>query len=144
MIRVLLGSALPVLGIGAAAAFLGPDLLTGPRGEPLIVAAPDQAMLQPASLKGDSCAATLHLAGVPDDSSGTRVVVLTLPSEPDDVAVAVEDFPRLPAAPKTVMLVFDEAGRLIAVGDPRTLQMQAAAALADCVNTPAKGTHKPV
>lgn len=148
MIRVLLGSALPVLGIGAAATLLSPDILTGPRGEPLVMVAPADAALQPASYNGDACASTLLFADPSDPHapthSDTRIVAFALPSGPNDVAVAVEDFPRAPAEPRTVVLIFDEAGRLVSVGDANALGIQAAAGLADCINPPKPGAQAPI
>ena len=38
MIRVLLGLAMPVFAVGAAAALIGPELVSAPRGEPILVA----------------------------------------------------------------------------------------------------------
>ena len=148
MIRVLLGSALPVLGLAAAASFLGPDLLSGPRGEPLVMVTPDQAVLQPASFDGSACNSTLVFADPADGASaaqlGIRIVVFALPTESDDVAIAVEDIPIAPAAPKTVVLVFDEAGRLLSAGDPTSLQVQAAAALADCIKGSKADARAPI
>ena len=149
MIRILLGSALPVLGIGAAATLLSPDILTAPRGEPLVMVAPGEAALQPASYNGDACASTLLFADPTADPrapthSGTRIVAFALPSGPSDVAVAVEDFPRAPAQPRTVVLIFDESGRLISAGDANALGVQAAAGLADCINPPAPEVHAPI
>lgn len=146
MIRLVLGSALPVLGLAAGVAFLGPDLLTVPRGDPMILAAPGQEFLQPASLSDEACASTPILTP-PDDSHGDfpgrgfRVFAFTLPADTEHMAVAVEDYPSLDVTPKTVVLVFDEAGRIVAAGDPLTIQMQAAMALADCIEAP---TSEPV
>ena len=86
MIRILLGSALPVLGIGAAATLLSPDILTAPRGEPLVMVAPADAALQPASFDGDACASTLLFADPFDPRaptrSGMRIMAFALPGEP--------------------------------------------------------------
>jgi hypothetical protein len=149
MIRILLGSALPVLGIGAAATFLSPDLLTAPRGEPLVMVMPGDATLHSANYVGDACASTLLFADPSGDPraptrAGTRIVAFALPTGPDDVAVAVEDFPRAPAEPRTVVLVFDEAGQLVSAGDANSLDVQAAAGLADCINPPAPDVHAPI
>jgi hypothetical protein len=149
MIRILLGSALPVLGIGAAATFLSPDLLTAPRGEPLVMVVPGDATLQPASYDGDDCGSTLLFADPSGEThdpmpSGARIVVFALPAGPNDVAVAVEDFPRAPAQPRTVVLIFDEAGRLISAGDSDSLDVEAAAGHADCINPPKPDVHAPI
>ena len=87
MIRLLLGSALPVLGLGAAATLLSPDLLTGPRGEPMMMAAPARSpRLQPASFDGDACAPTLLFADPSDprapSHSGMRIMAFALPPNP--------------------------------------------------------------
>jgi hypothetical protein len=148
MIRILLGSALSVLGVGAAATLLSPDILTAPRGEPLVMVKQGDAALQPASYNGDACGSTLLFADPSDPHaparSGMRIVAFALPSGPNDVAVAVEDFPRAPAEPRTVVLVFDESGRLISAGDANALGVQAAAGLADCVNPPKPEAHGPI
>ena len=148
MIRVLLGSALSVLGIGAVAS-LGPTLLASPQGEPLVMMAPDQPTLQAASYDGDACNSTLIFADPADDANsavhpGMRIVVFALPTDANDVAVAVEDFPSAPAAPQTVVLVFDAAGRLVSAGDPTSLQIEAAAALADCIEGPKPDARAPI
>jgi hypothetical protein len=146
MIRLLLGLALPVLGIGASAAFLGPDLLTGPRGEPLVMAAPDRPMLQAASFEGGGCASTTILP-TPSEAAphgSARIVAFALPAEGETVAVAVEDFPGTGGLPETVILIFDRDGRLIAAGDPMSLQMQAAMALADCIEAPKPDLRAPI
>lgn len=147
MIRLVLGSALPVLGLGAAAALLGPDLLTGPRGEPLILVAADQAILQPASFNGEACV-SMPVFSAPSETdqagSGIRVFAFTLPADTDNTAVAVEDFPRAGAIPKTVVLVFDKDGRIVAAGDPLSLQVQAAMALADCIEAPEPDSRAPI
>ena len=144
MIRLVFGSALPVLGLGAAAALLGPDLLTGPRGEPLIVAAPDQAMLQPASFDGEACASSSIVPEGDEPGHGLRIITFALPAETDDTAVAVEDYPGPGAIPKTVVLVFDKDGRIVAAGDPLSLQVQAAMALADCIEAPEPDSRAPI
>ena len=148
MIRILLGSALPVLAVGAAATLLSPDILTAPRGEPLVMVAPAAAGLQPASYDGDGCDSTLLFADRFDPRtstrSGMRIMAFALPASPDEVAVAVEDFPRAPALPRTVVLIFDESGRLISVGDAEALGVEAAAGLADCIDLPEADVRKPI
>ena len=148
MIRILLGSALPVLGIGAAATFLSPDLLTAPRGEPLVMVVPGDATLQPANYAGDACASTLLFADPSGEThapmpSGARIVVFAL-RRARMMMRAVEDFPRAPAPPRTVVLIFDESGRLVSAGDSTSLDIQSAAGLADCINPPAPNVHAPI
>jgi hypothetical protein len=145
MIRILLGSVLPVLALGSAATLFSPDILTAPRGEPLVMAAPGDAALQPASFDGDTCASTLLLADPhAPTGSGMRVMAFAVPTSPNDVAVAVEDFPRAPAPPRIVVLVFDESGKLVSAGDPNALGVDTAANLADCINPRKAVDHKPV
>ena len=141
MIRVLLGSALSVLGIGAVAS-LGPTLLSGPRGEPLVMTAPDQPTLQAANYDGDACGSTLVFADPADTQhpSGARIVVFSLPANEHEVALAVEDFPHAPAEPRTVVLVFDEAGRLISADESSSLELAAA----DCPETVQPEQHNPI
>jgi hypothetical protein len=148
MIRILLGSALPVLGVGAAATLLSPDILTAPRGEPLVMMAPGEATLQPTNYNGDACASTLLFADPSDPRapthSGMRIMAFAVPASPNNVAVAVEDFPRAPAPPRTVVLVFDENGRLVSAHDSSALDAEVAAGLADCINPPKPELHAPI
>jgi hypothetical protein len=144
MIRLLFGSALPVLGLGFAAAILGPSLVTGPRGEPIIMAGADRATLQAASYDGEACSSALLFAGPvgADDTAGAHVVAFALRSGERGVVVEVEDFPGGTNPPMTVALVFDDAGRLIAAGDPESLQLGAAAKVGpDCID-PAETTPR--
>ena len=124
MIRVLIGSALPVLGLGVAAAFFGPDL-TGPRGEPLIMATPSEASLQAATFDGKVCPSTLLFAdsGKAPGLTGTHIVAFALRSGERNVAVAIEDFPGEGKVRKTIVLVFNDEGQLIAAGDPASLHL---------------------
>ena len=95
MIRLLFGTAFPVLGLGFAAAILGPDLLTGPRGEPMIIAGVDEATLQAASFDGTACPSTLLFAGPlgAGDEAGANIVAFALRTGERGIAVEVEDFP---------------------------------------------------
>ena len=148
MIRILLGSVLPVLALGSAATLFSPDILTAPRGAPLVMAAPGDASLQPAKFDGDACASTLLFADPSDPqaprNSGMRIMAFAVPASPNDVAVAVEDFPRAPAPPRTVVLVFDENGRLVSAHDSGALDLEVAAGLADCVSPPKPELHAPI
>ena len=145
MIRILLGSVLPVLALGSAATLFSPDILTAPRGEPLVMAAPGDAALQPASFNGDTCASSLLLADPHAPSeSGLRVMAFAVPTSPNDVAVAVEDFPRAPVPPRIVVLIFDEAGKLVSAGDPNSLGIDASENLADCIDPPKPTDHAPI
>jgi hypothetical protein len=139
MIRALLASTLPVLAVGMAVTLVGADLIVGPSGEPLRVAAPEAAILQPASFDAASCASTLLLAdrqGAADPADatpGTRVVAL---SEGAGFIVAIAAVPPDAPASETLVLIFDESGRLLAAGDPATLQVDPAGAamLDNCAN----------
>jgi hypothetical protein len=139
MIRAFLASALPVLGVGMAVTLVGPDLIVGPSGEPLRVAAPEAAFLQPASFDAASCASTLLLADrqgaadPADGTPGTRVVAL---SEGAGFIVAIAAAPHDAPTSETLVMIFDETGRLLAAGDPTTLQIDPAGAamLDNCAN----------
>ena len=137
MLRVLLASALPVLGIGLAAASLSPNLLAGPGGDPLILIAPADASLQAANFDGEACASSLLFAGplsADGSMAGTRIVAFALRSGDRNVAVAVEDYSVPGQPPNTVVLVFDDLGNLLAAGDPQSLNLQQAITAGDCVD----------
>lgn len=138
MIRILLRSALPVLGIGLAGASVGPALIAGPTGEPLLVSAPDLATLQEASFRSEECALPLLLsemdaaAGQPIDLSGRRIVAV-LHRGTEGIAVAMGRIRQQSAEDgATLVLVFDETGRLIAAGDPLAVGLDPSAA-GDCL-----------
>lgn len=121
MIRILLGSAVPLLAIGLAAASIGPSLFA-PRGEPIVVAAPAASGFELASLDGEACASTRLLAGeapAPDGAgSATRIVALALQSGPDHISVAIQEIPAdAPGAGATILLLLDVSGRIVAVAD---------------------------
>jgi len=128
MIRVLFGSALPVLGVGIAAAFFAPDLLTRPGGEPLIMAS-HEASLQAATFDGSACPSTMLFAGSPNGGGesgfvGARIVAFALGAGDGDVAVTVQEIPGAGGKiSKTIVLVFDHAGRLVAAGDSASLHL---------------------
>jgi hypothetical protein len=141
MIRIALGLVVSALGVSAAAIAIGPNLFAGPRGEPLVMMAPDQPMVQAARYDGDACGPTLILEDPTGaEHSGARIVVFSLPTDSDDVAVAVEDFPRAPAAPRAVVLIFDEAGRLISADDSSSLEVAAG----DCLEPSQPIQHNPI
>jgi hypothetical protein len=131
MIRILFKAALPVLGVGLAAAFLAPELVSAPRGEALVVASPSN--LQQASFQSEGCGPVFrHRNRTPFDFdlSGTRIVALALHEGKDSVIVAIGGV----ASPadedvRTLFLVFDEDGRLIAAGDPQEIRSNV---LEDC------------
>jgi hypothetical protein len=136
MIRTLVASALPVLGVGAAIALVGPDLIAGPTGEPLRVASHEGSMLHPASFDATSCTSAL-LAGA-DDAAGTRIVAFT---EDAGFVVVVETPHQVGSANETLVLIFNASGRLIAAGHPNALETDAAGAalIDDCAHQPPAG-----
>lgn len=124
MIRILFGSALPVLGLGAAAMLLGPDLVTGPRGEPMIVDAPAEATLQQASFDTTACPTPPML----DDEAlfadqvelgvGMHVVTLAFRHTADGASMLVEQGVTHPYADEALIIVFDDQGRILTVDQP--------------------------
>jgi hypothetical protein len=147
MIRIVLGSVLPLLAVGAAATLLSPDLLTAPRGKPLVMASSGTSSVQAARYNGDACASSLLLAGPTHPhapkQTNLQIMAFAVPTSGNDLAVAVEDFPRVPALPRIVVLVFDEAGRLVSAGGPGSLGIETAESLAECINPP-EHDQKPV
>lgn len=145
MIRGLIVSALPILGLGLAATTLAPNLMSGPRGEPLIMASADAAHLQAAKFEGTACASRLLFADEAiGGGMGTHIVAFALRSGESDVAVEVEDFAGARNAPKTIALVFDNHGHLLAAGDPAHLHLRIAAAEEDCNPLPAPDSGAPI
>ena len=120
MIRILLGSAVSVFGLGAAFAFLGSDLVTGPRGEPLMVSSPSSLALQQAHYYGGpACAQSLALEeDILLTQPGVHVVTLGLRTGPDGTWVAMEYGMAGAQADAALILVFDEAGRILSVSEP--------------------------
>ena len=136
MIRVLLGFALPILGLGGAAALLGPSLSGSPAGEPMLVAAAEEASFQPASFEA-ACAETLLLteAAPGELAAGLRVVALAFLSGADGVKVRMEDVADgAVVLNETLLLVLDSAGRLVAAGSAASFAREGSigAVAADC------------
>jgi hypothetical protein len=145
MIRGLIVSALPILGLGLAATTLAPSLMSGPRGEPLIMASAAATNLQTARFEGTACASRLLFADeATSGGAGTHIVAFALRSGANDVAVEVEDFAGAKETPKTIALVFDNHGRLLAAGDPAHLHLRIAAAEEDCNPIPAPDSGAPI
>ena len=122
MIRVALGSALPVLGLGLGVALIGPDLLAGPRGEPLMIAGAANDMIEPASFEGEACADALLLAGPLGDDLSERPVgrILALRLGDAETPVAMQEIPvAADAGGSTIVLVFDDAGRCLRRASPQ-------------------------
>ncbi len=150
MIRILVGSAIPVLGLGAATALLGPDLVTGPRGAPLVVAAPPAAAFQEASFDGTGCALPLVLHGEEEgpaeavkQGTRTRMVTLAFGRGPGGAWVEVQRGSTNTDAEIAAVLVFDGEGRIVAVTYPPTQRDMAEADSVGCATsrsaTPATG-----
>lgn len=110
MFRIVFGSALPVLSLGIAASFLGGGILNPPRGEPLVVAAPADARLQPASFDGEGCPSPLFFDETPALRHG--FVGFAVRSSGEGIQVFVEDVRGGAPAQETIVLVFDAEGRL--------------------------------
>ncbi|MGH6923081.1 MAG: hypothetical protein ACRED5_04860 [Propylenella sp.] len=147
MIRILFGSALPILGLGAAAVLLGPDLVTGPRGEPLVVAAPSAPVLQEASFDGAACSFPLilgedfELVDRMKAAAGAHVVTLAFRAGADGAPVAVVEM-GVKRSDAAIVLVFNDEGRIVAVARPpsereRKLADSYAACLAGAETRPA-------
>jgi hypothetical protein len=137
MIRVAVGTALPILGLGLGVALIGPDLLAGPRGEPLMIADAANDMIEPASFDGDACASALLLAGPLGEDLSARPVgrILALRLGAADAPVAMQEIPVADeAGGSTIVLVFDDAGRLLAAGEPEAahLDPDQAALMEEC------------
>jgi hypothetical protein len=134
MIRVLSGSVIPILGLGAAIALLGPDQLTGPRGEPLVVEAPAASALQPASFDGGTCALPLLLSE--DDQllakalaagSGLTVVTLAVTIGADGSSVEVGEGVIDADADAVAFVILDAHGQIVAVTNPAPRRQHSAA-----------------
>jgi hypothetical protein len=124
MIRVLLGSALSILGLGLSAAFVAPSLVGAPSGEPMLVAEAGSASFQPASFQAAACAEAQLLAGRHGSPSepGLRVVALGFVSGAHGVRVILQDVPDGAIVPdETVLLVLDASGRVLATGSAASL-----------------------
>lgn len=120
MIRTLFRPALPILGLGAAVVLLGPDMVTGPRGEPMVVAAPQAAALQDASFDGEGCALplTLERGALPHDKAdAAHMVTLAVRYGVGGPAVTIEKGTPAPDADAALVLLFDDDGRIVAVAE---------------------------
>jgi len=144
MMRGLIVSALPVIGLAMAATTLAPSLMTHPRGEPLIMVSADDLSVQAARFEGAACASRLLFADPARGAIGTHIVAFALRSGKKDVAVEVEDFAGAKKTPKTIVLVFDDNGHLLAAGDPAKLHLKIAAAGAGCDPNPASDPGAPI
>ena len=131
MIRLAVGSAFSILGLGLGVALIGPDLLAGPRGEPLMIAGAANDMIRPASFEGETCADALLLAGPLGDDLSARPVgrILALRLGDAETPVAMQEIPvAADAGGSTIVLVFDDAGRLLAAGEPAATHLDPAQA----------------
>jgi hypothetical protein len=116
MMRLPIGLFLPGLVVGLSTALVGPSLVAGPSGEPMLVAAPGQSLLRPASFDGAACASTFLSEGEQDageDSAGLRVMAVMMRDGRDEVSVAIREIPiegNAPAA--TLVVVIDANGEI--------------------------------
>lgn len=132
MIRVLLGFALPVLGLGVAAAFVAPSALAPLSGEPIMVASASTASaVQPAGFDSPVCASKLlfaETAGPPDAAlarSGLRIMALQPRPGPDGMAFEFREMPAGGTADDAaLLLLIDAAGHVIAARDPADLMAE--------------------
>jgi hypothetical protein len=115
MMRLPFGLLLPGLVVGLSAALVGPSLVAGPSGEPMLVAAPGQRLLQPASFDGD-CASTVlpeNELNAGGKTAGLRVMAVMMQDGRDGVSVAIREIPveeHVPAA--TLVVVVDANGKI--------------------------------
>ena len=112
------------LGLGLTAMLLGPDLVTGPRGEPMIVDAPAEATLQQASFDTTACPSPLMLddeavfADQAPPGVGIHVVTLAFRYTADGASMLVEHGVTHPDADAALVIVFDDQGRILTVDQP--------------------------
>ncbi len=146
MIRVLLGAAFPIVGLALAAAFTGPDLVTGMSGAPMIVSGGDRVDLAPALFDGGACASTLLYGRTPDadEHEGVRVVAVALQPDGRTIELGTSETPGADGTVReTMLLLFDDTGQLVSVSRPVEMQ-SAAAPQGDCVKAPKPSSRKPV
>lgn len=126
MIRALLTLSAPAavaaLAVGPLA---GAGLLSGPAGEPILVAA-NPAPLHKVSF--DGCAPTIAKA-MPHLAEGARIVAFTLHESDAGVSVAIREVPEGSSlAGVNLVVVLDEAGRVLFTGDAAGLATDCEAA----------------
>jgi hypothetical protein len=144
MIRALLGAAFPIVGLALAAAFAGPDLVTGTSGAPMIVSGGDHVSLASANFNGEACASTLLYGETPDadKDEGVRVVAVALQPNGRTIELGTSETPGADGTIReTVLLLFDDKGQLVSASRPAEMQ---AAAHGDCVKAPKPSSRKPV
>jgi hypothetical protein len=138
MIRILFGSALSILGLTTAVAVFGSDLVTGPRGEPLVVAAPGAAHVQQASFDGMACPPVVDFAK-PRAADDAHVVTLSFHYGPDGMMMSMAKGAKDTDADAALLLVFDDSGRIEEVTYPPSMRgrMLADAYAAGCLESTA-------
>ena len=119
MIRVLLGFALPAVGLGLAAAFVGPTLVATSSVDPIVVAAAEPAAeLQPASFDQSACASTLLFGGWAHQAGADpalRIVALAPRSGSHDGDLILREIPLGNSTEgAVVLLLVDADGRILA------------------------------
>ena len=131
MVRVLLGAVLPLVGLGLAAASVGPTLVGPSRGETMVVAGADAAAFQPASFDGSACASPLFF-GQGENLLGLRAIALTVQLGEDGLILQAREIPLgTPAGEAALVLLIDESGGVVAAGDPAAYAASFSAA--DCL-----------
>jgi hypothetical protein len=129
VIRVLLGSALPVLGLGLAAAFVGPSLVAPSGGEAILVGNVEPAAeFEPAGFAGEVCSLPLLFAhqngpsGSAAANSAPRIfAVERLPDA--GLALGITEIPPGHSAEHALLLmIVDPSGRVVAAGHPAALK----------------------
>ena len=140
MIRVVLGTALTVLGFGAGST-LSPYLLAEPRGEPLVMVTPDDPAFQAASYESGPCGKALLLASPAHADStdfNAQVMAFALGIDSGHVAVVVRSHSDAASVSESFVLLFDSDGRLTSADTTASLD----AAIGDCLATP-EGPQEP-
>jgi len=124
MIRAFLPSAFLAGGLGLAAAFVGPTLVAAPDGEPLRVAGPGDASVQPASLTEAGCARALLLS---DTEHPLRLVALAIRHTDSGPEIALEEVTEGSKPPdRSLLLLLGPDGTVIAArsaGDLRSMPL---------------------
>jgi hypothetical protein len=133
MMRLPIGLLLPSLVVALSAALVGPSLVAGPSGEPMLVAAPRQNLLQPASFDGAACASTFLSDGeqaAGEEAAGLRVMAVMMRDGRDEVSVAIREIPVEDQAPAaTLVVVIDASGNVRFAGPAGELSELAEEAL---------------
>jgi hypothetical protein len=139
MFRILLGPALPIAALGAAAALIVPNVWER-SGDAMLVAAasPAPAAIQPVRASEEDCALTLLATGADSNllttpGSGTQVAATALPSPSGETTVAIEATPAGSNGPNSsYVIVFDASGNIVAAQSAPALGLTSASHALDC------------